>query len=141
AMFEMLEVGIDYTILFVFSLVFGLIGWALSAGIYRLIAMIVGGNGSYNKVLQLLGYAYAMHFVFLPVSAFVMITLPVLSGIINLIGFIWALILSVFAISIAEGFSKLKALAVIVLSIVVVVILTVIGVAIMMYAAFMPVPM
>ncbi|WRQ72925.1 MAG: Yip1 family protein [Methanosarcinales archaeon Met12] len=140
AMFEILGVGIDYTILFVFSLVLGLIGWVLSAGIYRLIAMMLGGNGSYNKVLQLLGYAYAMYFVYLPVSAFVMIALPVLSGVITLIGLIWALILSVFAISIAEGFSKLRAIATVVIGIIAVVILFVIGAVIMM-AAFMPVLM
>jgi hypothetical protein len=92
--------------------------WVIRAGMFRLIARIFEGKGDYKKILQLYGYTCAIFFIYWLVFIIVAVTIfpivpinvsLVITKILGLILIIWSIILSIFAISIAENLSLIKA--------------------------------
>ena len=126
---------ISLLITFALIIIFSLITWVIVAGIFRLIASVFGGEGSYKKIIQLYGYVYAIIFVLSPLQTIIlMIAFPIMPihgimaimGIFGLIGIIWNLIISTFAISIAENISIIKAFFVLLISYIIFIILLVV---------------
>lgn len=111
-----------------------ILSWIIFAGIYRIIAMVLGGKGTYSKVLQLFGYAFVPALLVFPLSTITFLfASPIISSIVDLIGSVWYIIVYTIAISVAEKISTIKALIVvlipIILSVVIVMILVVLVLA------------
>lgn len=122
-----------FTELFILGLTATLLSWPIYAVIYHLVAKLLGGKGEYSMLLQLTGYAYVPHLVVYPLSLVTWFISPVLSGVIDLIGAIWVIVLTIFAISIAERFSMLRALITLVVSVVASVVLVIVVVIVALY--------
>ncbi len=112
--------------------------WILFAGIYRIIALILGGKGTYSKVLQLYGYAFVPALLVFPLSTITFLLAgPMISTIVDLIGAVWYIIMYTIAISVAERISTIKALIVVLTPIILLVVIVMILVALVL-APLMP---
>lgn len=120
------------------GLILTLLSWVIGAGIFRLVAKVLGGKGEYNKVLQLTGYAHMPYLLAYSLGMMTFFVSPMLADVVGVIGSLWALILTIFAISIAEGFSKLRAVVTVVIATMAVVVLMVGVIVIMAGLAVMP---
>ncbi len=110
--------------------VVNILGWMIFAGIYHIIALILGGKGTYSKVLQLYGYAFVPALLVFPLSTITFLLAgPIVSAIVDLIGVVWYIIVYTIAISVAERISTIKALIVVLIPIILLVVISMILVA------------
>lgn len=127
-------IPLDFTGLFILGLTSTLLSWVIYAGILHLVAKLIGGKGEYSMLLQLTGYAYVPYLLIYPLSLVTWFISPLLSSLIDLIGFVWYCVLTIFAISIAERFSILRAAITVVGSVVAIIVLAVVVIALMAIA-------
>ena len=132
-------IPLGFTEFFVLGLISTLLSWVIFAGISHLVAkLLMGGKGEYSMLLQLMGYAHVPYLLIYPLSLIIHAISPVLSSVIDLIGIVWAFILTIFAIGIAERFSILMALVTLVVSTVAIIVLTVAGMIALIAIAGIP---
>ncbi len=109
------------------SVVVGFIGWVVIAGIFHVVAKILGGKGAFTEMLVLMGFAMLPNIFQAPIGL-VAIFSGGLTGALIAIGLggilaIWVLILDVLAIREAHKFSTGRAIATLVLPFVVLMVL------------------
>ncbi|MBA5941810.1 MAG: YIP1 family protein [Methanophagales archaeon] len=127
-------IPLDFTGLFILGLTSTLLSWVIYVGILHLVAKLIGGKGEYSMLLHLIGYAYVPYLLIYPLSLVTWFISPLLSSLIDLIGFVWYCVLTIFAISIAERFSILRAAITVVGSVVAIIVLAVVVIALMAIA-------
>ena len=109
------------------SVVVGFIGWVVIAGIFHVVAKILGGKGAFTEMLVLMGFAMLPNIFQAPIGLIAIFS-GGLTGALIAIGLggilaIWILILDVLAIREAHKFSTGRAIATLVLPFVVLMVL------------------
>ena len=109
------------------SVVVGFIGWVVIAGIFHVVAKILGGKGAFTEMLVLMGFAMLPNIFQAPIGLIAIFS-GGLTGAFIAIGLggilaIWVLILYVLAIREAHKFSTGRAIATLVLPFVVLMVL------------------
>ena len=98
-----------------FAIILAPIGFLISVGIYYLIARVLGGTGDYGRYAYLIAVFQAPISIILAVVSWV----PILGGCVGLIGWIYSLVLTFYATKVEHNLTSGKAIAVIVIPIVV----------------------
>ena len=109
------------------SVVVGFIGWVVIAGIFHVVAKILGGKGAFTEMLVLMGFAMLPNIFQAPIGLIAILS-GGLAGALIAIGLggilaIWVLILDILAIREAHKFSTGRAIATLVLPFVVLMVL------------------
>jgi hypothetical protein len=99
----------------VFSIIFVPIGFLISVGIYFIVARILGGEGEYGRYAYLIAVFQAPLSIILAVIGWV----PFLGGCLALISWIYSLVLTFYATKVEHNLTAGKAIAVIVIPILV----------------------
>jgi hypothetical protein len=105
----------------VFSIIWVPIGFLISVGIYYIIARILGGTGDYGRYAYLIAVFQAPLTILLAVIGWV----PFLGGCLGLISAIYSLVLTFYATKVEHNLTSGRAIAVIVIPIVIVIALVV----------------
>jgi hypothetical protein len=114
----------------ILSVVSGFIGWVVIAGILHVVAKMLGGKGAFTEMLVLMGFAMLPNIFQAPIGLVVILSGGFAGAFIAMglggILMIWILILYVLAIREAHKFSTGRAIATLVLPVVVLIVLVVI---------------
>jgi len=124
------------------SVVVGFIGWVVIAGIFHVVAKILGGKGAFTEMLVLMGFAMLPNIFQAPIGLIAIFS-GGLTGALIAIGLggilaIWVLILDVLAIREAHKFSTGRAIATLVLPFVVLMVLVFILIIVGIFLISMP---
>lgn len=124
--------------LLVMGVVGGMIGWVIMAGVLHLVAKVLGGKGTFEGMLLLMGFATLPNIFQAPVGLIAFFSgglsgLTISLGLGALLG-LWILALNVIAIREAQGFTTGKAIVTLILPVVLLVILALVLVAIFLLA-------
>lgn len=122
----------------VMGVVSGVVGWIIIAGVLHIVAKALGGNGTFESMLLLMGFANLPNIFQAPVGLVAFLSgglsgLMIFLGLGGLLG-LWILALDVIAIREAHDFSTGRAIATLVLPIVVIVVLALVLVGIFLMA-------
>ena len=124
------------------SVVVGFIGWVVIAGIFHVVAKILGGKGAFTEMLVLMGFAMLPNIFQAPIGLIALFS-GGLTGAFIAIGLggilaIWVLILDVLAIREAHKFSTGRAIATLVLPFVVLMVLVFVLIIVGIFLISMP---
>ncbi len=133
-----LQSMISPTVSLIMGLVGGVLGWVIIAGVLHLVAKALGGKGTFEGMLLLMGFATLPNIFQAPVGLIAFLSgglsgLTISLGLGALLG-LWILALNVIAIREAQGFTTGKAIVTLVLPVVVLVVLALVLVAIFLVA-------
>lgn len=133
-----LQSMISPTASLVMGLVGGILGWVIIAGVLHLVAKVLGGKGTFEGMLLLMGFATLPNIFQAPVGLIAFFSgglsgLTISLGLGVLLG-LWILALNVIAIREAQGFTTGKAIVTLILPVVLLVILALVVVAIFLLA-------
>ena len=106
-----------------FGIVAAVIGGLIGAGILHLVAKLLGGKGKYETLYYLFSIVSAPIMVVSSLTQVLSVATPVLTGLAGLAVALYAIYMEVLAIMQAHGFSTLRALATLLIPLVVVIVL------------------
>lgn len=130
--------SVSPTVSLVMGVVSGVVGWIIIAGVLHIVAKALGGNGTFESMLLLMGFANLPNIFQAPVGLIAFLSgglssLMIFTGLGGLLG-LWILALDVIAIREAHDFSTGRAIATLVLPIVVIVVLALVLVGVFLMA-------
>ncbi|MFO7967006.1 MAG: Yip1 family protein [Archaeoglobaceae archaeon] len=133
-----LQSMISPTASLVLGVVGGVLGWVIIAGVLHLVAKALGGRGTFEGMLLLMGFATLPNIFQAPAGLIAFFSgglsgLMIFFGLMALLG-LWILALNVIAIREAQGFTTGKAIVTLILPIVILVILALVLTAILLMA-------
>lgn len=122
----------------VMGVVSGVLGWVIIASVLHLVAKALGGKGTFESMLVLMGFATLPNIFQAPVGLIAFLSSG-LSGLMISLGLgallgLWIIALDVIAIREAQGFSTGKAIVTLVLPVALLVVLALVLVAIFLMA-------